>query len=56
MVEAYLQDTIDSDTSWPIKVRELEDGPVVEIQEVEQTMQQPARVRKTPEYLKDYIT
>lgn len=44
------------DTSWPIKVRELEDGPVVEMQEVEQTLQRPARVRKTPEYLKDYIT
>lgn len=37
-----------SDTSWPIKVRELEDGPVVEMQEVEQTLQRPARVRKTP--------
>ncbi|KAL9433184.1 hypothetical protein AB3S75_028076 [Citrus x aurantiifolia] len=45
-----------SDRSWPIKVRELEDGPVVEMQEVEQTLQRPARVRKTPEYLKDYIT
>ena len=56
MVEAYPQDTIDSDTSCPIKVSELEDGPVVEMQEVEQTLQRPARVRKTPEYLKDYIT
>ena len=45
-----------SDTSWPIKGRELEDVPVVEMQEVEQTLQRPAHVRKTPEYLKDYIT
>ncbi|KAL9450635.1 hypothetical protein AB3S75_012375 [Citrus x aurantiifolia] len=45
-----------SDTSWPIKVRELGDGSVVEMQEVEQTLQRPARARKTPEYLKDYIT
>ncbi|KAH9696347.1 hypothetical protein KPL71_023143 [Citrus sinensis] len=28
-----------SDTSWPIKVRELEDGHVVKMQEVEQTLQ-----------------
>ena len=46
----------DPNTSWPIKVRELEDGPVVEMQEVEQTLQRPARVHKTPKYLKDYIT